>query len=80
MKKYKSSYKVPTIARIDITLCLDNKSGNNRWKESIKLELDNLWKWGVFEVITLTPAIRQSLQFVKLLMIFDVKVDGRHKS
>ena len=35
VKKYKFGYKVPPIARIDITLKLDDESGNNKWKESI---------------------------------------------
>ena len=80
VKKFKFGFEVPLIARIDVALNIDKKNGNNKLRDSMKLESDILWKCEVFEELKTTTDITKTHQFVRLLMTFDVKVNGRHKS
>ena len=44
VKKFKFGFEVPLIARIDVALNIDERNGSNKWRDSMKLEIDNLWK------------------------------------
>ena len=79
--KYKFGYKVPPSGRPDLEYLIDKKNSNNKWGIILNLELDNLWAWEPFEEFD--PNIFKGIeeyQFFHLMMCFDVKFYGRHKS
>ena len=44
IKKLKFGLKVSPIARTNIALNIDKRNGNSKWRDSMNLKIDNLWK------------------------------------
>jgi Reverse transcriptase (RNA-dependent DNA polymerase) len=65
---------------------LDEENGNTKWTEATRAELDLLEHFEAFEDCgEFTPEKAQDLidkgyQFIKLMMIYDVKPDGRYRA
>ena len=59
---------------------LDKKNGNDGWKNSIKLELDQIMSYKVFKVWPKGVPLPPSYKRIKYHIVFDVKFDGQLKS
>ena len=56
-EKVQFGFEAPSIARIFITLNTDKRKDNNKCRDSMKLEIDNLSKSKVFEELTTISSI-----------------------
>ena len=71
-KKYKFGVEVPSNPKH--ALFLDKLNGNDGWRKSIKLELDQIMSYQVFK------ALPRGYRQIPYHIVFDVKFDGRLKS
>jgi hypothetical protein len=65
---------------------LDSKNGNSKWQEATQVELDLLDEFkafedmGIFTTELAKKLIDKGYQFIKLMMVYDVKHDGRYRA
>jgi len=76
--KYKFGVEVPPSWKH--ALELDRKNGTTGWKDSIKLELDQLTDYRVFKVVPDGEPLPPGYKRIPYHIVFDVKFDGRLKS
>jgi Reverse transcriptase (RNA-dependent DNA polymerase) len=78
--KFKYGFQVP-YTHADVIL-LDDKAGNNLWKESERTEINSLNEYIVFKDIGKGGVQVPPSDYKKIRchMVYDVKHDGRHKS
>ena len=77
--KYKFGFEVPN--NYAHALELDAKHGNKRWKESVKLEMDQLVDYDAFidKRKFCLKKIPKGCKQISTHLLFDVKRDARHK-
>ena len=78
--KYKYGFEVPR--NYKHALLLDEKNGNNLWKDAVALELQQINEYQTFEdkghhTKTVPP---NGYKKIRVHFVFDVKHDGRHKA
>jgi C-terminal processing protease CtpA/Prc len=76
--KYKFGVQVPR--GIKNAIQLDTKNGNNLWQEAIKTELKHLTDYHTFIVLDSVEAVSSGYQKITYHIVFDVKLDLRHKA
>ena len=59
---------------------LDKKNGNNKWQESMALELSQLDEYDTFKDLGKGAVAPAGYKRIRCHFVFDVKHDGRHKS
>ena len=59
---------------------LDEKEGKTQWKKAIKTELQQILDYNTFKVLEKDEKLPPGYKRIPYHIIFDVKVDGRHKA
>jgi hypothetical protein len=65
---------------------LDRENGNNKWQEANQAELDLLDEFNAFDDMgeftteKANELIEKGYQYIKLMMVYDVKHDGRYRA
>ena len=75
--KYKFGVQIPKHPMH--ALELDRLNGNTKWRDALQLEIDQLLKFETFLIYEKGEIDLKNYTYVPLLMVFDVKFDGRHK-
>ena len=77
-KRYKFGVEVPKTRKQ--ALDLDKENGNDAWKQSIQLELNQIMAYEVFIVWPKGKPLPPGYKRIPYSIVFDVKFDGRLKS
>ena len=64
----------------DQAMQLDEKNGNNRWREYEKLELQQIDDYKTFSDLRKNAPIPKGFKRIKVHFVYAVKHDGRYKS
>jgi Reverse transcriptase (RNA-dependent DNA polymerase) len=82
--RYKYGIRLPDKTRSCAEL--DQENGDSKWTEATKAELDLLEKFeafvdhGMYTDEKASELIRKGYQYIKLIMVYDVKHDGRYRA
>ena len=82
--KYKYGFEVPRDYKHSVKL--DNKFGTTKWRDSIKLEMDQLHDYSTFNDMghkskwDMFAHQLEGYKKIRTHLMFDVKHDGRHKA
>ena len=78
--KYKYGFEVPR--NYQHAIRLDERNGNSKWKDSVKLERDQIDEYETFQDLGHKSVARvtQGYKKIRVHFVFDVKHDGRHKA
>ena len=77
-KRYKYGFEVPKNYKDAVRL--DSIAGNTKWKDSTKIEMDQLDEYNTFKDYGHQGRPPTGYKKIRTHLIFDVKHDGRHKS
>ena len=58
---------------------LDCLNGNTKWRDALQLKINQLLKFKTFLIYDKGEIDLKNYTYVPLLMVFDVKFNGRHK-
>ena len=78
LKKYKFGVEVP--ADIEHALKLDDKNGNDMWKQAIEKEVDQVSDLNTFVIHESKATIPPEFGYIPIHFVLDVKFDGRRKA
>ena len=78
LKKYKFGVEVP--ADIEHALKLDDKNGDDMWKQAIEKEVDQVSDLNTFVIHESKATIPPEFGYIPIHFVFDVKFDGRRKA
>jgi hypothetical protein len=78
--KYKYGFEVPR--NYQHAIRLDERNGNSKWKDAVKLERDQIDEYETFQDLGHKSVARvpQGYKKIRVHFVFDVKHDGRHKA
>ena len=77
--KHKFGYQIPLINDHEHALSIDKHNVNNKWAESIKLEIDQKHDYGTYKDMG-KDSSPEGHTFIRVHFVFDVKHDGLHKA
>eukprot|EP00979_Chaetoceros_neogracilis_P009185 scaffold2090_cov151-Chaetoceros_neogracile.AAC.2 len=75
---FKFGFQVPR--GVSQALALDKANGNNLWKEALEKEIGQLLDYKTFQILPRGERAPEGYTRVPLIIVFDVKHDGRHKA
>ena len=76
--QYKFGVQVPQTGAQ--AMALDKENGNNLWEEAITKEINQLLDLETFKILERGERAPEDYTFVSLIIVFDVKHDGRRKA
>ena len=78
--RYQYGFEVPRDYKH--ALRLDERNGNTRWRESVQLEMKQIWEYETFEDKGHKDKVPppEGFKKIRVHLVFAVKHDGRHKA
>ena len=78
--RYQYGFEVPR--DYNHALRLDERNGNTRWRDAVKLEMDQIWEYETFEDKGHKDKVPlpEGYKKIRVHLVFAVKHDGRHKA
>ena len=78
--RHKYSYELPRNKNYEHALELDKKNGNTKWRDTVKLELEQQQDYEIYKDLGLSRKPPSSYKKIYTHFVFDVKHDRRHKA